>query len=85
MRYNLDGGPKHSMNTKPKCPKCGGEMKEGFVVDKGYAQRSFARWVAGPPEETLFGFPKIDGKETRSIRTFCCQSCRFLESYADRL
>jgi hypothetical protein len=68
----------------PKCPKCSGEMKAGFVVDQSYAQCSIAAWVAGPAEETLFGSPKVVGREQRPIRTFCCQSCGFLECYAGR-
>jgi hypothetical protein len=72
------------MKITPKCPKCNGEMKEGFVVDHGYGKRFVATWVAGPPEDTIFGNPKVLGKEQHPIQTFCCESCGYLESYANR-
>ena len=70
------------MNDTPKCLKCSGEMKVGFVVDQTYDQISIEAWVEGPPEKTIFGSPKVQDRETRKIRTFYCQSCGFLENYA---
>jgi predicted nucleic-acid-binding Zn-ribbon protein len=72
------------MDITPKCPKCSGEMKEGFVVDYRYSTRFVATWIAGPPEYSILGNLKDFDKEQRPIRTFCCQSCGYLESYANR-
>jgi predicted nucleic-acid-binding Zn-ribbon protein len=72
------------MNPVPQCSKCGGEAKEGFVLDHGYGKRFLATWIAGQPEENFLGNPKVMGRETRPIRTFCCQKCGYLESYAFR-
>jgi hypothetical protein len=57
-------------------------MREGFVLDRSYGMRSVATWVAGKPETNLFGDANLTEKEQRPIRTFCCQSCGYLESYA---
>jgi predicted nucleic-acid-binding Zn-ribbon protein len=70
------------MNAPVKCPKCGDEMEEGFVVDHGYGQNYVAQWVAGKPEFGVFGGTKVWGKQQRPIRTFCCAKCGYLESYA---
>jgi hypothetical protein len=70
------------MNTTRKCPKCSGEMKEGFVVDETSANISVQTWVAGKPEKDFLGTVKVIEKETYRIHTFRCQNCRFLEQYA---
>ncbi len=70
------------MNAPVKCPKCGEEMKEGFVVDHGYVKNYVAQWVAGKPEFGPFGGTCLLGKEKRPIRTFCCTKCGYLEAYA---
>jgi hypothetical protein len=57
-------------------------MKEGFVVDQTGANISVGTWVAGKPEISIFGSPKVIEKETYRIHTFRCQDCRFLEYYA---
>ena len=69
------------MTTTRKCPKCSGEMKEGFVVDETGANISVQTWVAGKPERS-WGSLKVIEKETYRIHTFRCQNCRFLEQYA---
>jgi hypothetical protein len=66
-----------------KCQKCGGEMKEGFVPDRSYGKGFAATWVDGKPETNWIGGVKLREQEMRPVRTFCCQSCGYLESYAN--
>jgi predicted nucleic-acid-binding Zn-ribbon protein len=65
------------MNTN-KCPKCGAEMQEGFVIES----RVPSRWIAGKPDMSVFGGPKVHGKEQRQIESYRCVECGYLESYA---
>ncbi len=58
-------------------------MDEGFIVDYTEAGgKVVSHWVAGKPEFGLFGGTKTRGKVQHPVRTFCCQKCGYLESYA---
>ncbi len=66
-----------------KCPKCDGEMREGFIMELGDSdQRSVSRWVAGAPVDSLWSGLKISDKAQHDVRTYRCARCGFLESYA---
>jgi hypothetical protein len=65
------------------CPKCGKQMAEGYVPDRGHAAVYKSVWVSGKPEKSFFGGVDIDGKSTIVITTFRCLACGFLESYAN--
>ena len=70
------------MNAPENCPKCGGRMEEGFVLDQSHAARLVSRWVEGIPRLSFFGNVKVDALRRRNIVSFRCASCGFLESYA---
>jgi hypothetical protein len=36
-------------NSPAQCPKCGGGMEQGFVLDNTYAARVVSQWAAGAP------------------------------------
>ena len=68
----------------PVCPKCSGEMAEGFipdVMDGGY--RGPARWIEGAPEPSwLTGVKSAKGAAQYRLTAFRCRQCGFVESYA---
>jgi len=70
------------MSTPTKCPKCDGEMQEGFILDWTEGGRLASSWVAGKPEASFWMGTKIDGKEQHHIQSFRCTKCGYLESYA---
>ena len=70
------------MNAPEKCPKCGGRMEEGFVLDQSHSARLVSRWVEGKPVVSFFMGAKINGRAQRDIVSFRCIACGFLESYA---
>ena len=71
------------MNTSNNCPKCAGEMREGFILDMAHdGQQLVLRWVAGKPEKSFWTGTKVAGKEQHFIQSFRCAKCGFLESYA---
>jgi hypothetical protein len=61
------------------CMRCKGELVEGFVVDNSHLNQYVSNWAEGPPNRTWLGSLK---NEMRTIRTFRCVKCGFLESFA---
>jgi Domain of unknown function (DUF6487) len=66
--------------TPDQCPKCNGQMEQGFVLDFTYGTRLVSQWVPGAPEKVFLIGIKIP--KMIPIGTFRCVSCGFLESYA---
>lgn len=65
------------------CSRCGSEMQDGFLLDRGDLEvRHPAVWVAGPPKKSLWMGTKIEGREVFEIASRRCVSCGFLELYA---
>jgi hypothetical protein len=64
------------------CPKCEGNMVEGFVGDHSHGNLLVARWMAGKPRPGIFWEVDPTGVETRKVATFRCVGCGYLESYA---
>jgi hypothetical protein len=74
------------MSDEIKCSKCGGNMVAGFEVDRGIFEIDMrqAKWVqvVGDYFEKYGFFQKKHIKEARTITTYRCVQCGFLESYA---
>jgi predicted nucleic-acid-binding Zn-ribbon protein len=66
------------MKAPSKCPKCGAEMREGFILD----HRLPSRWFAGKVETSILGNIKASGREQRQIESYRCVGCGYLELYA---
>ena len=65
------------------CPKCGGEMPEGFTLEIGaYDANSQETWIAGKPEYAFWKGLKITGRQRSAVTSFRCVKCGFLEQYA---
>ena len=62
------------MKKPPRCPKCGAEMQEGFIIESKLP----SRWIAGPPETGILGI-KASGREQRPIASYRCVACGYLE------
>jgi predicted nucleic-acid-binding Zn-ribbon protein len=61
-----------------KCPKCGAEMQEGFLIESKLP----LRWIAGKPKTSVLGGTQARGTEQRQIESYRCVGCGYLESYA---
>ncbi len=69
--------------SNTNCPKCAGEMEEGFVAD--YIDDDRLRpsnWVEGAPVKSFWHGTKIKDKKHYQVKTLRCVRCGFLESYA---
>jgi predicted nucleic-acid-binding Zn-ribbon protein len=71
------------MTSSLKCPKCSGEMEEGFVLDQTYGANLQSNWIEGPPAPSLWTGLKMKGRERLPITTMRCDHCGYLESYAE--
>ena len=65
------------------CPRCGGTMETGFLIDVGYGQTAVPNWVAGEPVSSFWSAGlKLRGKDKLPVTTYRCRRCGYLESYA---
>ena len=65
-----------------RCPKCDGEMEDGFIADMTHGGVLPSKWVEGKPVKSFWTGTKIGNKETVEITTYRCISCGYLELYA---
>lgn len=58
-------------------------MVPGFILE--LADQSMTKatnWVEGDPEKGMLGMIKLRGRRKLPIRTYRCERCNLLESYA---
>ena len=65
-----------------QCPKCQSSMTEGVVIDNTYGSRGVSSWLEGAPVKSIWVGLKLGGKKPIETKTFRCNRCGFLESYA---
>lgn len=65
------------------CPRCGGTMSEGVILDHGdYGSVNVSTFQSGPPRKSFWCGFKQSKEDQHAITTFRCNRCGFLESYA---
>lgn len=70
------------MPQSKQCPKCGGSMSEGFVLDKTHGGVGVSSWIEGAPVRSVWTGLNLKGRAQARIATWRCGRCGFLESYA---
>ena len=65
-----------------RCPKCNGEMVQGFTYGRDGPNRVVSTWVEGAPEKSFWQSAKVPAEKCVPVGTFRCSVCGFLESYA---
>ena len=71
------------MSQPKECLRCRGPMEPGFVIDRAHGQqKAVQQWVEGAPERSFWMGLKTKGREQHAVRTFRCERCGYLESYA---
>ena len=66
-----------------RCPKCNGEMAQGFIFEYDGAMRWVSAWVEGAPKKSwFFGSAKVPKEKCVPVGTFRYSAFGFLESYA---
>ena len=67
-----------------QCPKCKGEMVQGFVPDFFQHGATYVEaWHPGQPKKSFWTRTKARVAEGVPIGAFRCRKCGFLEFYAD--
>ncbi len=71
------------MSAEPtRCPKCNGQMVQGFLVDfHAGGQRLVISWVEGAPEQSFWHGTNVPAEKCVPVGTFRCSACGLLESY----
>jgi predicted nucleic-acid-binding Zn-ribbon protein len=69
------------------CPKCGGDMRRGFLAERGEHSTFVAKWIDGEPVNAeIFGIRgqnvNIQNRNSFQVRSLRCDLCGFLELYA---
>ena len=65
------------------CPRCGGTMETGYIVDEGYrSSRSVPKWSPGEPVKSFWTGLKVRKSDQRQVTTYRCRRCGYLENYA---
>ena len=67
---------------RERCPKCEGEMEEGFLLDGSQHAVRVAHWAEGAPSYWFLKLLKMKGRRKLPVRTLRCRRCGFLESFA---
>jgi hypothetical protein len=65
-----------------ECPKCAGQMEQGFVLDYSYGARLVSHWAAGAPSKSFWFATKLPEEELIPIGTYRCSTCGYLEAFA---
>lgn len=64
------------------CPRCGGSMDEGYIIDETHGTMKRQAWAQGAPEYSFWFGLKLRGKKRLDVSTYRCGRCGYLESYA---
>jgi hypothetical protein len=64
------------------CPKCQGQMTEGFLLDKIHGTNTVGKWIEGIPQLSLWSGIKLRGRKKFDVQSWRCDRCGFLENYA---
>lgn len=66
-----------------QCPKCKGEMVQGFVPDFTHQHALVQAWHEGKPKKSFWRRTKAHPTEGLPVGAFRCERCGYLEFYAD--
>lgn len=68
-----------------ECPKCGGKMEVGYILDVAHGSNLVSNWIEGAPEHSTWTGVKLKGRRKLPTSTYRCSKCGYLESYATGL
>ncbi len=75
------------MHDERRCSRCDGELRLGFLEDKGErgaigASRVLS-WIDGQAEKGAFGGAKVLGKARYDVKAYRCGQCGHLDLFVD--
>jgi Domain of unknown function (DUF6487) len=66
------------------CPKCGGAMTEGFILDRVSGGDRQSRWIEGTADPSFWTGIKTSGLKQYKLTAYRCDGCGFVELSAER-
>jgi hypothetical protein len=69
-------------NEQMKCPKCNGNMLQGFMIDYAHSALYVGAWYEGQPEKSFWIKTRRPKTQGIPIGAFRCQQCGLLELYS---
>jgi hypothetical protein len=83
MTTSSNSSPEGLSMETVRCPKCNGEMVQGFIFDRADGGgRRVINWVEGAPHKAFWTTTNVPAEKCVPVGTFRCSVCGFLESYA---
>lgn len=71
------------MNEKNNCPKCNGQMEQGFIPDYSHGGTvAVGSWHKGLPKKDFWTRTKAIRWEGIPMAAFRCSACGFIEIYS---
>lgn len=67
--------------NQQQCPKCDGQMEQGFIIDNARAAHGVSQWAPGSPQKS-FLTSTIFPAGTLPLGAFRCSECGYTEFYA---
>lgn len=70
-------------STKLKCLRCNNEMQAGYIMDTDLGTSRVSKWIEGESESNSSeNETEAKEREIRSISTYRCVVCGYLDLYA---
>lgn len=69
--------------SEVRCPKCKGEMVQGFIPDHTYGAHLVGSWHEGQPKKSFWVRTKAPIAGGIPIGAFRCAGCGYLEFYSN--
>ncbi len=70
------------MVLSTSCPKCSGNMIQGFIVDFTQGGQIVSHWSSGAPQSSFWMGTQVKEENMVPVGSFRCDDCGYLESYA---
>ena len=72
------------LSVPTDCPRCNGKMEIGLIMDRGHGNAlAEQQWIEGEPSRSFWFGLETRGKERMKVTTYRCETCGYLESYAN--
>ncbi len=81
----MDAYEGKTVQLKPVCPMCHGNMEPGYLLDRGPGNTIYqAEWAAGEPQRSRWMMGTVKTKRVRryAVTMLRCEVCGFLGPYA---
>ena len=69
--------------NRDACLRCGGDLTDGYLVERTRNSHGAVRWVSGVPDRGLFGL-RLRDKQVLDVEARRCRACGWLDLHAPK-